>query len=136
MVIINKLVVFLAERNTIQKQKVLDYLNSVKSHPNAESIYSHVKKDVPSITHATVYRNLNKLVEQRKISRLEINGEFRFDADCGLHEHCVCKNCGSIIEYADKNFPKNLLKKFKSNKFNADSVNVIFYGLCDKCRKK
>ena len=126
----------MAERNTVQMQRVLDYLSKVKSHPNAESIYSQVKKDVPSITRATVYRNLNKLVDQRKVCRLEINGEFRFDADCDLHEHCVCKNCGKIIEYTNKNFPKNLLKQFKSNKFSAESVNVIFYGLCYKCRKK
>ena len=122
-------------RNTVQMQKVLDYLNSVKSHPTAETIYNQVKKDVPSITRATVYRNLSKLVEQNQISRLEINGEFRFDADCDLHEHCVCKKCGSISEYADEKFPKNLLKKFKSKKFDAESVNVIFYGLCSNCKK-
>ncbi|PJA19302.1 MAG: hypothetical protein COX63_01620 [Candidatus Diapherotrites archaeon CG_4_10_14_0_2_um_filter_31_5] len=121
-------------RNTVQMQKVLDYMNSVKSHPNAETIYGQVKTEVPSITRATVYRNLNKLVEQNQISRLEINGEFRFDADCGLHEHCVCKNCGSITEYVNNNFPKNLLKKFNSDKFDADSVNVIFYGLCNNCK--
>jgi Fe2+ or Zn2+ uptake regulation protein len=125
-----------ANRTTIQMQKVLDYLSKVKSHPNAETIYNQVKKDVPSITRATVYRNLNKLVKQGKILRLEINGEFRFDADCNLHEHCVCNECGKIIEYTDKNFPKNLLESFESKEFHAHSVNVIFYGLCNKCKRR
>ncbi len=123
-------------RNTVQMHKILDYLKKVKSHPNAETIYNAVKEEVPSITRATVYRNLSKLAELGKICRLEINGEFRFDADCNLHEHCVCRNCGKIIEYTDKNFPKDLLDKFKSREFKPDSVNVIFYGLCSECSKK
>jgi len=123
-------------RNTVQMQKVMDFLLDTKSHPTAEMIYNHVKKDIPSITRATVYRNLSKLAEQGKICRLEINGEFRFDSDCNLHEHCVCRNCGKIMEYTNKNFPGNLLNNFKSNEFSADSVNVIFYGLCRNCSKR
>lgn len=122
-------------RNTVQMQKVFYFLSNLKTHPNAETIYSGVKKEIPSITRATVYRNLNKLVELGKVSRLEINGEFRFDADCNLHEHCICRNCGVIFEYTNKNFPKDLLKRFKSSKFEADSVNVLFYGLCSGCGK-
>ncbi len=124
------------KRKTIQMQKILDYLSSVKTHPKAETVYKAVKKDIPSITLATVYRNLNKLAEDGMISKLEVNGEFRFDADCSLHEHCICKNCGEIFEYLDKKLPKKILKNFKSKKFSPTSVNVIFYGVCTKCKKK
>jgi len=126
---------FMVERKTIQMQKVFDYLKNVKTHPNAETIYSSVKKEIPSITRATVYRNLNKLVEQGEILRLEINGEFRFDADCNLHEHCVCRNCGKITEYFDKNLGENIMQNFRSKDFSPNSVNIIFYGLCNKCDK-
>ncbi len=123
-------------RKTVQMTKVFEYLSKVNTHPTAEMVFNEVKKEIPSITLATVYRNLNKLAENKSISKLEINGEFRFDADCSLHEHCVCRECFSITEYVDKKFPKNLLDNFRSGKFKADSVNVIFYGLCNNCLKK
>ncbi len=121
-------------RNTIQLQKVLDYLKSVKTHPNAETVYSKVKKDIPFITRATVYRNLNKLTEEGKICKLEINGEYRFDADCRIHEHLVCRECNKVMENFSLN--EKMIKNFKSKKFSPTSVNVIFYGYCADCSKK
>ena len=85
-------------RNTVQRQKILDHLMSVKSHPNAKQVHSAVLKDVPNITLATVYRNLNIMADNGEILRLEINGEYRFDADIGKHQHCVCTECGKIAD--------------------------------------
>ncbi len=123
-------------RNTIQMQKILDYLNSVKTHPNAETIFNAVKKDVPSITLATIYRNLNKLAELGKILKLEINGEFRFDADTCFHQHVICKNCGEVKDFFNEKISKNALKNFNLAEFNADSVSIKFYGVCKKCGGK
>jgi len=128
---------FMAEtRNTVQMQKILDYLIKVKSHPNAETVYVNVKNAVPSITRATVYRNLHKLADEGKICRLEINGEYKFDADCSVHKHCVCKSCGKIFDYYDKHLSEKMLRDFKSKDFNPVSVNLIYFGYCTKCSKR
>jgi len=122
-------------RMTSQRIKILDYLKGVHTHPNAEDVYEHVKKDLPSITLATVYRNLNLLAEQGEILKLEINNEFRFDADMCYHQHCVCRKCGKIVDIFNKKISEYALKNFKSKEFNADCVNVIFKGLCKKCKE-
>ena len=57
-------------RQTIQKLKIMQHLHSVKTHPSAEMVYNAVKEEVPTITLATVYRNLNSLANAGKILKL------------------------------------------------------------------
>jgi Fe2+ or Zn2+ uptake regulation protein len=118
---------------TSQRMKILEYLKSVKTHPNAEDIYNHVKKDLPAITLATVYRNLNLLAEQGKILKLEINKELRFDADMCCHQHCVCRKCGKIIDMHSCRISEYAIKNFKSKEFRPECVTIIYKGLCRKC---
>ena len=120
-------------RNTNQRLKVLGYLKSVKTHPTAEMVYNEVKKELPAITLATVYRNLNLLAEHGNILRLEINNEYRYDADTRHHQHCVCKECGQIHDIYNKNISKNILSLFSLKNFKPQSVDIIYRGLCNKC---
>lgn len=118
---------------TSQKIKILDYLKSVKTHPTAETIYEAVKKDLPAISLATVYRNLNLMAQQGKIIKLEINGEFRFDADMCFHQHGVCRSCGKIIDIPQKEISQYAMKKVQVKGFTPECVYVIFNGICRSC---
>ena len=120
-------------RNTSQRLKILEYLKSVRTHPNAEEVYNAVAKELPAITLATVYRNLNLLAEHGKILRLKINNEYRYDADISFHQHCVCKKCGRLTDLFKKKISEYALSKFNFKGFKPESVNIIFNGICNKC---
>jgi len=120
-------------RNTYQRMKILEYLQSVCTHPTAEQVYTAVKKNIPTVTLATVYRNLNLLAEQGKILRLEINKEYHYDADICMHQHYICKQCGMITDIFDKSLSEHALNKTKKI-FSADSVIIIFSGICKTCK--
>ncbi len=122
------------ERNTIQKEKIFKYLSSVETHPTAETVFNEVRKEIPSITLATVYRNLNKLAEQGCVHRLELNGEYHFDGRQGMHQHGVCRKCGKIIDFIDSEISKNALKKINSADFEAEDVTIIYSGVCKECK--
>jgi len=122
-------------RNTVQMEKILAYLSGVKSHPNAETVFNSVRKEIPSITLATVYRNLNKLAATGRILRLEVNGEYRFDADTSPHQHGVCNACGRIFDFFDGRASGRALKNFSSPDFSAEKVSITFMGTCKKCMK-
>lgn len=123
-------------RNTIQRMKILEYLRSVKTHPTAEMIYKHVVKEVPTMTLATTYRNLNVLEEEGDIIKLEVSGEKRYDADCSCHQHCICKGCGRILDLCQKEISKYAMNNFKTEQFKPVSVTVIFHGFCKECKAK
>lgn len=122
-------------RMTNQRIKILKYIKGVKTHPTAEMVYKEVVKELPAITLATVYRNLNLLSEQGEILKLEINNEFRYDADASFHQHCVCKKCGKIIDLFQKKISKYALNRIKTDDFEPSSVTIIFHGVCKECKK-
>lgn len=51
-------------RNTIQRQIVLQAVNQLHNHPTADAIYAVIAAQHPTISKATVYRNLNQLAAQ------------------------------------------------------------------------
>ncbi|MBC8500210.1 MAG: transcriptional repressor [Nanoarchaeota archaeon] len=120
-------------RNTEQRKKILEHLKNAHTHPTAEIVFKEVVKQLPKITLATVYRNLNLLAEQGKILRLEVNKEYHYDACIESHQHCVCEKCGRIIDSFKKNISKYALKKFQLKDFEPKSVTIIFRGTCKKC---
>ncbi|MFC1722750.1 Fur family transcriptional regulator [Nanoarchaeota archaeon] len=120
-------------RMTNQKLKIFEYLEGVYTHPTAQQVFDAVKKDLPAITLATVYRNLNLLADQGKILRFEAGKEYRYDADTRLHQHAVCKSCGKIFDLHKKGVSTFAMKKLDIAGFEAESVDVIFHGKCKGC---
>lgn len=120
-------------RNTSQRIKILTCLRSVKTHPTAEMVYSLVRKELPSVSLATIYRNLHLLADSGEILRLEVNGEYRFDGDVGFHQHCVCKECGKIIDLFQKELSTHALNEINTSNFIANNVNIVFLGSCISC---
>ena len=123
-------------RQTNQRIKGLGCLRKVKTHPKAEEVFLMVRKELPAITLATVYRNLNRLAEGGEILKMEIGGEYRYDADISFHQHCICKKCGEVKDLFQEEISKFCLNKIKMVGFDPDSVCVLFHGCCKKCVKK
>lgn len=116
-------------RLTSQKQIIIDYLLSTKSHPSAEKVYNNVKKKLPCISKSTVYRNLDQLTDLGQIQLINTDIK-RFDGDICLHHHFICKKCQLIYDI----FPKktNLRKKIK-NIGEVYDKQIIYHGICKKC---
>ena len=110
-------------------------LQKLGARPGSLGSYAGVELQIPTITLATVYRNLNKLADLGKLIKLEVNGEYRFDAEEGWHQHCICKNCGAILDNHSKDITEKAISSFQSNVFKAESVIIQFFGLCNKCRE-
>ena len=50
-------------RNTIQRTLVLETVRKLRCHATADQIYEEITKEHPTISKATVYRNLSLLSE-------------------------------------------------------------------------
>jgi Fe2+ or Zn2+ uptake regulation protein len=121
-------------KNTIQRQEILNYLNNSREHPTAEKILNDLRKKMPNLSLGTVYRNLNILVENKKIKEIKTKEKVRYDGNPIKHQHLICENCEKII---DTNIFEELTNQIKNKKikgFQTNQVKIISYGLCTNCK--
>lgn len=121
-------------RLTLQKRIILDVLKNDFSHPTAEDLYKEVKKKLPKISLATVYRNLNLLVFLNLAQEIVIpDGPNRFDGHLKDHDHFICNVCKKIY-----NVPKYPLEKgYLPNKnYQIGNFKLDLFGVCASCKDK
>ncbi len=75
-----------SRRNTIQKDLVRNAVCEMKRHVTANEVYEFVKESCPTIGKGTVYRNLDILVEEGDLRKVEVpDGPNRDIVNIGLH---------------------------------------------------
>ncbi len=120
-----------------QREKILDILHTSSIHPTAAWIYERLKEEIPDLSMGTIYRNLNILIEQRLVRKIDFGSTFdRFDANVDPHYHFICEKCGAIIDLdlpIDASLNEMVNKK---TQFRAKRHRIEFYGLCNKCAQK
>jgi Fur family peroxide stress response transcriptional regulator len=117
---------------------VLQAVRNYPAHPTAEDVYNVVIKALPNISLTTVYRNLNKLAQQRAIKRLLIPDQpDRFEKNPVKHYHVSCEVCGAFEDLDDAPYDYSMdCFDCKKSGFYINSHDIIFKGLCPECRKK
>lgn len=84
-------------RNTIQKDLVRNAVYEMKRHVTANEVYEFIKEAYPTIGKGTVYRNLDILVEEGSLRKVEVpDGPNRFDFTLKNHYHVRCVKCGAV----------------------------------------
>ncbi|WP_350342751.1 transcriptional repressor [Proteinivorax tanatarense] len=125
------------QRMTKQRKKILETLQSTTCHPTADWIYNEVKKEMPTISLGTVYRNLNVLKEQGKILELNYGSTFsRYDGNPKNHYHFTCRTCQKVYD-VDIPLQDELDKEISSvNGHKVKEHRIEFYGVCKECLKE
>ncbi len=124
-------------RMTIQKTLVLEALNDLDNHPTALEIYQYIIKKYPTISQATVYRNLNCLVAENKILKIEIpNSAARYDIKNVNHYHLKCDVCGKIFDLEMDYFTELETKITNLKGFKITGHSLVINGICSTCDKK
>ena len=122
------------QRNTLQRQIILDAVMKLKIHPAIEEIYAEIQKEYPAISKTTVYRNLRQLAENGAIRGVSLpDGLERYDGRTDQHYHFKCRECGSIFDI-DIEYLADINSKVKGKYgFQIDEHELVFRGLCVKC---
>ena len=123
------------QRNTVQRQLILDALKKLNNHPAIDEIYAEIHKDHPSISKTTVYRNLRQIAKNGVIRQVSLlDGLERYDGSTKQHYHFKCKICGGIFD-VDIDYLTNINNMVQGKYgFQIDEHDVIFSGVCLKCK--
>lgn len=117
---------------TKQQAMIMDIMLHAQAHLSAEDVYVIAKKCLPSIAIGTVYRNLNALVEEGAIRRVDIPDlPAYYDKNISPHDHLFCDKCQEL-----KDIKIEGLKTFLENKTDVaiTSFDLIIHHVCDKCK--
>lgn len=123
-------------RNTPQRIAVEKIILALDFHPTAEDVYNCVKKQMPTISKATVYRILNSLAEEKKLNKVRLPGSAdRFDCVLEKHSHIKCIKCGKINNVNTLFTPD---KDWITDSYGYSVTDCImsFEGICPDCTDK
>ena len=122
-------------RYSRQREAIRRQLSNRGDHPTAETLYAELKKEIPELSLATVYRNLGQLVEWGEISKIDSYGAARFDWVVEPHSHFFCRECGCVVDMpeADDKLPRDIADRFDGV---IESSASNFFGLRRECKEK
>jgi Fur family transcriptional regulator, peroxide stress response regulator len=122
------------KRATRQLEAVFKALQGDPTHPFADEIYRRVRKKLPRISLATVYRNLQRLVDDGKI-RTVVLGErvARYDQETCDHDHFICQSCGRVIDLFLERARQIDLTPLANEGYVVTTHNLTVYGSCQVC---
>lgn len=114
-------------------KKILEIVDSSRSHLTAEQIFAQLRETYPTVVLATVYNNLNRLWEEGRIRKISVEGmPDRYDRIV-RHDHLVCRKCGRLLDVDLGDLTAQLEQKAGIPILSYD-LKLVY--LCDACRKQ
>lgn len=126
---------------TPQRRAVLDVLTRSTDHPTAGQVFERVKRELPDVGAATVYRTLAAFVENGSAAELHAGDgrAVRYDRTVARHDHLICTDCGAVTDVEVDVTPSGsgLLERVATtHDFSAESYAITVVGRCARCRPK
>ncbi len=129
--------------NTRQKENLLAFLIKNKDkHTNVQEISAYLAAEDTPVGTATIYRQLDKLVEQGLVRKYVLDGKtgacYQYIEEndcCHEHFHLKCIVCGQLMHIDCDHLAGVNEHIFSHHGFTVDSSQTVFYGRCADCVK-
>ena len=114
-------------------KKILEIVEQSHYHMTADQVFAALRQTYPQVALATVYNNLNRLLEEGRIRKVSLEGmPDRYD-HTRRHDHLVCKCCGKLLDVDLEDLTRKLEEQV--------GVPILSYDLkllyvCGECKKR
>ena len=128
-------------KQTRQRQALIEVFLGLDTHVSAEELHAAARKADLDVGLATVYRTLNLLAEAELVEQKQF-GEGRFVYEIaqpgGHHDHLICLDCGTVIEFHNDEIERLQEKVAAAHKFKLSSHRLDLFGHCQraKCERR
>jgi Fur family peroxide stress response transcriptional regulator len=120
---------------THQRQVLYEVMKTMHGHPSPEEVYARVKKKVPAISLATVYKNIHLFVESGVFREVSMHhGSLRVEMNDDAHHHMVCSKCKMITDIGEKELGLVSKRDKLPGGFLVERYAVDVIGICAKCQ--
>jgi Fur family peroxide stress response transcriptional regulator len=121
---------------THQRQVLYEVMQRMPGHPSPEEVYARVKKRIPAISLATVYKNIHLFVERGVLKELSMHhGSIRVELNGHHHHHMVCSHCKAIADIEEKDLGVVPVMQELLGGFQVERYSIDVIGICAACQK-
>lgn len=131
--------------HTQQQKNILAYLKTrTGQQTSADQLYTALLNQKTSVSKATVYRQLEKLVQQGLVKKYRTDGSSAayYEYIQGEQQtkqdllHLICDGCG-CISHVECQHALHLGQHIgKDHGFHVNPSNVVLHGVCSRCASK
>ena len=124
------------QRVTAERLALLDEIFAHHGHIDAEQLLASLREGGVKISRATVYRNLELLVECGLVHkhRLGRNRHLYEHVHAGQrHHHLVCAECGRVVEFISPGIAALLTEICRAHGFVPGRHALQISGFCNAC---
>lgn len=125
-------------RLTGERIRLLDGIRRQRGHFNVDLLLKGLRKQGLSVSRDTVYRNLPVLLEAGLIEEsFKTSRDTYYESafNKGHHDHLICRKCGRIVEFQDRQIEKAQQRAAKLKGFQLERHCHQLIGLCKKCMR-
>jgi Fur family transcriptional regulator, peroxide stress response regulator len=120
---------------THQRQVLFEVMQSIPGHPSPEEVYALVQERIPSISLATVYKNIHLFIASGLFREVSMHhGSLRVEMNDRPHHHMVCTRCKAIYDLDEDQLGGLPQPHRLPNGFVAERYSVDVLGLCSNCQ--
>jgi Fur family transcriptional regulator, peroxide stress response regulator len=121
---------------THQRQVLFEVMQSIPGHPSPEEVYARVQERIPSISLATVYKNIHLFIASGLFREVSMHhGSLRVEMNDRPHHHMVCTKCKAIFDLDENELGGMPQPHRMPNGFVAQRYAVDVLGLCAACQE-
>ncbi len=120
---------------TPQRMAIVNILAVGEGHPSVENIHVQLKQDFPTMSLATVYKNIVLIKSLGEVLELGFpDGSNRYDGNKPYpHPHVICIKCKKIVD-PDLDSLDEMKKEVASEtQFKILNHRLDFFGICSAC---
>lgn len=105
-----------------------------RGHIDIDTLFENIKVTFPTISLATLYKNINAMIEKGLLKEVKIVGmKNKYEITKKEHAHAICNSCGKVEDvFLDTENLKNNLET--STQYYISQSDMNFFGECPECK--
>ena len=125
-------------RSSSVSNAIFKILEAHDDHLTAKEIYEEVRTTQTAIDTSTVYRTLERMVHDGKVSVSDIGGPAVVYelVTKNPHHHLVCEQCGKMLTFKNDKVADFLASVEQESGFQVTTNHLVLFGICPDCQKK
>jgi Fur family ferric uptake transcriptional regulator len=120
------------ERTTAQRKAIQTVLEEAGRPLSPPEIFADARLRAPGLGMATVYRAINRLLDEGVIAAVELPGEApRYErSGLGHHHHFRCGGCNKVFDFFGCT---NGFERYAPQGFSLERHELFLFGRCEGC---